>query len=99
MPATRATEVYSCASARDATAKHFVSGGAVVYITGRRPCELQAALSELGDSAIGVQGDMMQLADLDGLFEQINSTHGRLDIVSANAGRGEFLSLPRSDVS
>jgi NAD(P)-dependent dehydrogenase (short-subunit alcohol dehydrogenase family) len=76
-----------------ATAKHFVSEGAVVYITGRRSYELQAALSELGDSAIGVQGDMAQLADLDGLFEQIKSTHGRLDIVFANAGRGEFLSM------
>jgi len=76
-----------------ATAKLFASEGAVVYITGRRRYELQAALVEIGGSGVGVQGDMSQLADLDSLFEQIKSTHGRLDIVFANAGRGEFLPL------
>lgn len=46
-----------------ATAKLFASGGAVVYIAGRRPYEPQAALVEIGGSGIGVEGDMSRLAD------------------------------------
>jgi NAD(P)-dependent dehydrogenase (short-subunit alcohol dehydrogenase family) len=41
----------------------------------------------------GGRGDMGQISDLDRLFEQINSRYGRLDIVFANAGRGEFVPL------
>lgn len=76
-----------------ATAKLLISEGAIVFITARRQRELQAAILELGGAAIGVQGDMARLADLDELFEEIKSRHGRLDIVFANAGRGEFAPL------
>lgn len=71
--------------------------GAVVFITGRRQHELEAALQELGDAAIGVRGDMGQLADLDQLFEQISSRYGRLDIVFANAGLALLWRLRRDE--
>ena len=39
-----------------ATAKRFVSEGAYVFITGRRQKELDAAVSEIGKNANGIQG-------------------------------------------
>ena len=47
-----------------ATAQRFVDEGAYVFITGRRQSELDAAVTEIGDNAIGVQGDVSNLADL-----------------------------------
>ncbi len=76
-----------------ATAKLFVAEGALVIITGRRERELNAAVAELGEAASGVQVDAGELADLNGLFAQIKAIHGRLDIVFANAGVGQFVPL------
>jgi NAD(P)-dependent dehydrogenase (short-subunit alcohol dehydrogenase family) len=75
-----------------AAAKLFVSEGAYVFITGRRQKELDEAVKEIGSNVTGVQGDISKLADLDRLYETIK-TKGRLDIVFANAGVGEFASL------
>src|SRR5271168_5205781 len=78
-----------------ATAKLFVAEGALVIITGRREEELMAAVAKLGGAATGLQGDSSasQLTDLDRLFAKIKEIHGRLDIVFANAGVGEFVPL------
>jgi NAD(P)-dependent dehydrogenase (short-subunit alcohol dehydrogenase family) len=73
-----------------ATAKRFVAEGAYVFITGRRPAELEAAEKEIGGSVTGIQGDVAKLADLDRLFAQIKREKGRLDIVFANAGVAEL---------
>ena len=54
-----------------ATAKRFTSEGAHVYVTGRRQSELDAAVTEIGDNAIGVQGDVSNLADLDRLYAKV----------------------------
>jgi NAD(P)-dependent dehydrogenase (short-subunit alcohol dehydrogenase family) len=48
-----------------ATAKRFVDEGAFVYIMGRRQLELDKAVSLIGRSVAGVQGDVSKLADLD----------------------------------
>src|SRR6202040_3381897 len=73
-----------------ATAKRFVAEGAYVFITGRRPSELEAAEKEIGGNVIGIQGDVAKLADLDRLFAQIKREKGKLDIVFANAGVAEL---------
>ena len=73
-----------------ATAKRFVAEGACVFITGRRQAELDAAVSQLGVNATAVQGDVTSLADLDRLYETVKAKKGRIDIVFANAGYGEF---------
>jgi NAD(P)-dependent dehydrogenase (short-subunit alcohol dehydrogenase family) len=73
-----------------ATAKRFVNEGAYVFITGRRDLELTTAVKEIGHDAIGVQGDVSNLSDLDRLFEQIRREKGRLDIVFANAGIAKY---------
>ena len=76
-----------------ATAKRFTSEGAHVYITGRRQSELDEAVTEIGDNAIGVQGDVSNLADLDRLYAKVKEQKGHIDILFANAGVGEFASL------
>jgi NAD(P)-dependent dehydrogenase (short-subunit alcohol dehydrogenase family) len=76
-----------------ATARRFIAEGARVFITGRRQSELDAAVTELGDNATGVRGDISQIPDLDRLFETIRQKASRIDILFANAGLGEFASL------
>ena len=73
-----------------ATAKHFVSEGAYVFIAGRREPELAAAVKEIGRNVTGVQGDVSNLGDLDRLFAQIKREKGKLDIVFANAGVAKY---------
>lgn len=73
-----------------ATAKRFADEGARVYVTGRRQAELDAAVQDIGKGAVGVQGDVSNLADLDRLFAKIQAEVGRVDVLFANAGMGEF---------
>ena len=75
-----------------AAAKLFVQEGAYVFITGRRRKELDEAVKAIGSNVTGVQGDVAKLSDLDRLYETIGKK-GRLDIVFANAGLGEFAPL------
>ena len=77
-----------------ATAKRFVDEGAYVFVTGRRKEELDAAVKEIGSANVtAVQGDVSKLADLDRLFDTVKREKGRVDVVFANAGGGEFLPL------
>jgi NAD(P)-dependent dehydrogenase (short-subunit alcohol dehydrogenase family) len=69
-----------------ATAEHFVAEGAYVFITGRRPGELQTAVKQIGKSVTGVQGDVAKLADIDRLYETVKREKGRVDVLFANAG-------------
>ncbi|MFP8965063.1 SDR family NAD(P)-dependent oxidoreductase [Pokkaliibacter sp. CJK22405] len=73
-----------------ATLLEFVAQGATVFITGRRQKELDAAVAEAGSNAIGIQGDISNLADLDCVFAEIAAKTDHLDIVFANAGVGDF---------
>src|SRR5438309_5265116 len=74
-----------------AAAKHFAKEGAYVFITGRREKELDKAVEAIGNNVSGVQGDVAKLADLDRLYETVSRVKGRIDIVFANAGVGEFV--------
>jgi NAD(P)-dependent dehydrogenase (short-subunit alcohol dehydrogenase family) len=77
-----------------ATVKRFVAEGAYVFITGRRPAELAAAVQELGSgAATGIQSDISSLADLDRVYATIEQTKGRLDVLFANAGGGGLAPL------
>ena len=66
---------------------------AYVFITGRRDPELAAAVTEIGRTVTGVQGDVSNLGDLDRLFAQIEQEKGKLDIVFANAGASRLAPL------
>jgi NAD(P)-dependent dehydrogenase (short-subunit alcohol dehydrogenase family) len=73
-----------------ATAQRFVAEGAYVFITGRRQAELDAAVKLIGKNVTAVQGDASNLADLDRLYATVKERTGRIDIVFANAGAGEY---------
>ncbi|SHN78020.1 SDR family NAD(P)-dependent oxidoreductase [Bradyrhizobium erythrophlei] len=82
-----------------ASAKRFVAEGAHVYITGRRPQELNKAIQAIGASVTAIQGDVSNLDDLDRLFAKVRSDHGHIDILFANAGLGAQESLGKITVS
>ena len=73
-----------------ATAKLFVEEGAYVFITGRRQDKLDEAVKAIGKNVTAVQGDASSLADLDRLYEIVKKEKGKIDILFASAGRGEF---------
>lgn len=76
-----------------ATAQRFVDEGAYVFITGRRQSELDAAVNKIGKNVTGVQGDVSNLQDLDRLYATVKQQKGRIDVLFANAGLGEFAPL------
>lgn len=76
-----------------AIAKRFAAEGAIVYLTGRRQAELDAAAAAIGHGATAVQVDSSNLAAVDGLYARIKAEHGKLDIVVANAGGGAMVPL------
>jgi len=76
-----------------AVAQRFVAEGAYVFITGRRKSELDAAVNQIGRNVTGVTGDVSKSADLDKLYTAVEEQQGKLDIVFANAGIGEFAPL------
>src|SRR5580658_2399650 len=76
-----------------AIAKRFVDEGAFVFITGRRQKELDEAVKALGNNnAVGVRGDVSKLRDLDNLYGSVRAK-GKIDVLVANAGIGEFAPL------
>ena len=76
-----------------ATAQRLASEGAFVFITGRRKPELDVAVKLIGKNVTAVQGDVSNLADLDRLYTSVRQQKGRIDILFANAGLGEFAPL------
>jgi NAD(P)-dependent dehydrogenase (short-subunit alcohol dehydrogenase family) len=77
-----------------ATAKRFAAEGAKVFVTARREAELDAAVAAIGGSAVGIRSDISKLGELDRLYQRIRGAAGKLDILFANAGGGEFVPLP-----
>jgi NAD(P)-dependent dehydrogenase (short-subunit alcohol dehydrogenase family) len=71
-------------------AKRFAEEGARVFVTGRRPAELDKAVTAIGGKATALRGDVSDLADLDHIFEQIQAQAGHIDVLAANAGSYEF---------
>jgi NAD(P)-dependent dehydrogenase (short-subunit alcohol dehydrogenase family) len=76
-----------------ATAERFVAEGAYVFVTGRRQDELDGAVRAIGRNVEGVQGDISKLDDLDHLYAVVRERKGRIDVLFANAGCGEFAPL------
>jgi NAD(P)-dependent dehydrogenase (short-subunit alcohol dehydrogenase family) len=76
-----------------ATAKLFVEEGAYVFITGRRQDKLYEAVKIIGKNVTAVQGDASNLADLDRLYETVKKEKGKIDVLFASAGFGEFATI------
>jgi NAD(P)-dependent dehydrogenase (short-subunit alcohol dehydrogenase family) len=73
-----------------ATARLFVEEGAYVFITGRGQAALDKATAMIGRNVTGLRGDAANLADLDRLYATVKKEKGRIDVLFASAGRGEF---------
>ena len=69
-----------------AAAHRFVQEGASVFITGRKPVDLDKAVAAIGGDITAVRADSTNLSDLDTLFRAVMSAKGKLDILVASAG-------------
>lgn len=76
-----------------ATAIRLAREGAAVFITGRRQAELDSAVAQIGHGAVAVRGDIALAADLARVVEIVSAKKGRIDILFANAGGGDFVPL------
>src|SRR5947209_6018535 len=63
-----------------AIAKRFAAEGAYVFVTGRRPDILDAAVGEIAGNVTGVPGDAASLADLDLLYKSVAEQGRRIDV-------------------
>lgn len=79
-----------------ATAQRFVEEGAKVVLFGRDADTLKRAVEALGPTATGVRGDVTVLADLDRLFAEVKSRHGRIDALFINAGIAQFAPIEQA---
>lgn len=66
------------------TAKYFKEAGASVIITGRSAERVATAASELGVK--GMVADVLDLAAIDALVEQVKNECGNIDVLFVNAG-------------
>src|ERR1700746_3359907 len=79
-----------------ATARRFVEEGAYVFITGRRASELEKAKKLIGKNVTAVQSDIANLEDLDRLWSTVKAEKGGVDIIVANAGIVETVTLAQA---
>lgn len=74
-------------------ARAYVEQGAYVYITGRRENKLQEAINTIGKNIDYIVGDVTKKEDMEKVAAKIKQEQGRLDILIANAGVGNYLSI------
>ena len=73
-----------------ASAKLFQAEGARVIITGRRKDAVEAAVKEIGGACKGIVSDTGNLNDIVNLYEQIQQSGFRIDVLFLNAGIAIF---------
>src|ERR1700753_3999701 len=76
-----------------ATAKLFAKEGAYVFITGRRQDKLDEAVKLIGKNVTGGQGDAADIVDPACLFDTVKREKGKIDVLFASAGFGEFAKI------
>lgn len=69
-----------------ATARLFAAHGAKVIVTARRRDTLDEAVRLIGHDALGIQGDVADLAHHASVADEIRKRYGGLDVYMANAG-------------
>jgi len=67
-------------------AEAFKNEGAKGAITGRKQNTIDASIQQLGDSFIGLKGDVTNMKDLDNIFKATFEKFGRIDALVVNAG-------------
>ena len=73
-----------------ASAKLFQAEGARVIITGRRKDAVEAAVKEIGGTCKGIVSDTGNLNDIVNLYEQIQQSGFKIDVLFLNAGIAIF---------
>jgi NAD(P)-dependent dehydrogenase (short-subunit alcohol dehydrogenase family) len=76
-----------------ATARAFVTAGAVVVLTDRRADPLKDIAAALGPNAHALACDQTQAEEVEALFAAVHSQFGRLDAAFVNAGFGRYGAL------
>jgi len=79
-----------------AVAQRLAREGAHVFITGRRQAQLDAAVASIGAHATAIQGDITRTDDLDRLFDTIDASGKKLDILVTSSGVAEHATLEDS---
>ncbi|UTA53248.1 glucose 1-dehydrogenase [Lysobacter soli] len=69
-----------------AAAQRFATEGARVIVTGRRKDVLDDAVRQIGDGAIGIQGDVADIEHHAVVAQAVRDRFGALDVYMANAG-------------
>lgn len=73
-----------------ATARRLISEGARVIITGRNEATLAESVRGLGAQASSLRADFRDIPSLDGVFQKIQSEHGKIHGAFLNAGISNF---------
>ncbi len=73
-----------------ASAKLFQEEGAKVVITGRRKDAVDTAVKNLGGSCIGMVTDAGKLEDIEALYQELQHTVQKIDVLFLNAGIAIF---------
>lgn len=76
-----------------AIAEEFVEHGASVVVADLQRAQLDEAVAAVGPKSSGILADVSKLADMEALYAEVISRHGRLDAVVANAGIGDHAPL------
>jgi NAD(P)-dependent dehydrogenase (short-subunit alcohol dehydrogenase family) len=79
------------------TARHFVSEGARVIITGTNPANLESARKELGSDVLVISSDAANAAAQKDVAETVRKTFGALDILFVNAGMVDMRPIDQID--
>ena len=72
-------------------AKHSISQGAYVVISGRRENEGKRIVTELGEKCHFMECDVLYEDQIRKLVEETFSKHGRIDVMFNNAGAPDFI--------
>ena len=78
-----------------ATAKLFAENGAKVTITGRNQTTLESALALIGNNAIGMVSDVSEINNITRVYDKVNQTFGKIDVLVVNAG--VYITAPLAD--
>jgi NAD(P)-dependent dehydrogenase (short-subunit alcohol dehydrogenase family) len=69
-----------------ATASLFAQEGARVVITGRDERTLKEAAEQIGNGALAIKADILDLTTLNKAYQKIESEIGKIDVLIVNAG-------------
>ena len=78
-----------------ATAKLFATEGAKVAVTGRNESTLATAATAIGQDAIAIKADVLDLKSIDTAYQQAFDKFGKFDVLVVNAG--VFKGVPLAD--